>query len=81
MHGELRRIAGQCVPPEMGRFPALEAGLLAAVEAFIDKGAVSFRWAKLLGSDSFLTWPWTVYTQLTGTTLLAYALAEGTDSH
>ena len=40
VHGELLRIAGQCVPADVARFPALQERLMDAVESFINDGAV-----------------------------------------
>ena len=40
MHGELLRISGQCVPADVGRFPALQERMMGAVESFINDGAV-----------------------------------------
>ncbi|KAK9803596.1 hypothetical protein WJX72_003244 [[Myrmecia] bisecta] len=39
VHTELLRIASQCSPPDVARFPALQSRLTSAVEDFIDQGA------------------------------------------
>lgn len=39
VHAELIRIAAQCMPPDTGRFPALQSVLAEAVEEFINGGA------------------------------------------
>jgi len=39
VHAELLRIAAQCVPPEVGRFPALQTVLSEAVEDLVNSGA------------------------------------------
>lgn len=39
VHAELLRIAAQCVPPEVGRFPALQSVLAEAVEELVNSGA------------------------------------------
>lgn len=39
VHAELLRIAAECVPPEVGRFPVLQTVLAEAVEEFINDGA------------------------------------------
>jgi dynamin 1-like protein len=39
VHAELLRIAAQCVPPEVGRFPTLQTVLSEAVEDLVNSGA------------------------------------------
>ncbi|KAK9840112.1 hypothetical protein WJX74_003564 [Apatococcus lobatus] len=39
VHGELMRIAGQCAPPDIARFPVLQRNMTTAVEEFINEGA------------------------------------------
>eukprot|EP00884_Botryococcus_braunii_P002074 jgi/Botrbrau1/11868/Bobra.126_2s0004.2 len=39
VHSELLRVAAQCVPPDVARFPRLQARLVSAVQSFIDEGA------------------------------------------
>lgn len=39
VHGELLRVAAQCTPPDVSRFPVLQSVLAEAVEEFINQGA------------------------------------------
>eukprot|EP00887_Chlorella_sp_A99_P006729 scaffold3.g6729.t1 len=39
VHGELLRVAAQCTPPDVARFPVLQSVLAEAVEEFISQGA------------------------------------------
>ncbi|KAK9813544.1 hypothetical protein WJX73_006112 [Symbiochloris irregularis] len=39
VHSELLRIAGQCAPPDIARFPSLQTHLVEAVEEYINTGA------------------------------------------